>query len=85
MEIIIKREDVQFTIEPDKCCGCGSCVKTCQEDVWRWDEDLKFAVPRYAEECVQCLQCEVDCLGRCFDIRPIVVMQSDPLENTMLD
>ena len=83
--MIITRDDVQFTVDPGKCCGCKRCIRICQEDVWRWDEDLNCAVPRYPDECVKCYQCEVDCLGRCFDIKPVMVMQSDPLENTMME
>ena len=83
--MIIIGEDVQFTFHPEKCCGCKECIRTCQEDVWRWDDDMKCAVPRYPDECVKCYQCEVGCVGRCFDIMPLIVMQSDPLENTMVE
>lgn len=83
--MIVAREDVEFVVDTNSCTGCKHCIRTCQEDVWRWDEEMKCAVPRYPEECVKCYQCEVDCLGHCFDIRPVSVMQSDPLENTMMD
>ncbi len=83
--MVIEREDVRFIVDPEKCCGCRGCIKTCQEDVWRWDEDLKCAVPRYPDECVKCYQCEVICLGHSFEIIPLSVMSSDPLENPMLD
>ena len=81
--MVIVRKDVKFVVDPEKCCGCRHCVRTCQEGVWQWDEDVKCAVPRYAEDCVQCYQCMVDCMGHCFEVVPLVVFQSDPLENTM--
>ena len=81
----IARKDVKLIIEPEKCCGCKHCVLTCQEDVWRYDEDMGCAIPRYPDECVKCYQCEVVCLGHCFEIIPLSVMQSDPLENKMID
>ena len=81
--MVVVRDDVKFIVDTDKCCGCRHCIRTCQEDVWRWDAELNCAVPKYAEECVKCYQCEVDCLGHCFEIVPLVVMMSDPLENTM--
>jgi NAD-dependent dihydropyrimidine dehydrogenase PreA subunit len=82
--VVVARDDVEFILEPDRCCGCKRCIHTCQEDVWRWDADMLCAVPRYPEECVKCYQCEADCLGNCFDIKPTLVMQSDPLENPVM-
>ena len=83
--VVIERDDVRFVVDTDKCCGCKRCVRTCQEDVWRWDEWLKCAIPRYPDECVKCYQCEVECLGECFEIIPLSVMLSDPLENRMME
>ena len=83
--VVVERDDVRFVVDTNKCCGCKRCVRTCQEDVWRWDEGLNCAIPRYPEECVKCYQCEVECLGECFEIVPLSVMLSDPLENRMIE
>ena len=63
--MVIEYRDVRFVVDPDKCCGCKKCIRTCQEDVWRWDED--------------------ECLGHSFEIVPLSVMLSDPLENRIQD
>jgi len=51
------------------------------EDVWRWDDEKNCAIPKYPDECVKCYQCEMVCLGNCFEIVPITVMNTDPLKN----
>jgi NAD-dependent dihydropyrimidine dehydrogenase PreA subunit len=48
-------------IDQKKCIGCGVCILSCSVDVIRLDKDLKKAVIKYAEECMMCLMCQVDC------------------------
>jgi len=74
-------QDVVFEVETEYCCGCRRCIRTCMEDVWRWDDEANCAMPKYPDDCVKCYQCEMVCLGNCFEIVPLVVMKSDPLEN----
>lgn len=83
--MIVAREDVRFEVETEKCTGCKHCIRICQEDVWHWDAGKNCAVPKYPDECVKCYQCETECLGDCFEIVPLEVFKSDPLENTMQD
>lgn len=48
-------------IDPKLCSGCGSCVKTCPTDVFRYDKENKRAVLRYPEDCMLCGWCVVEC------------------------
>ncbi|MFC1533274.1 ferredoxin family protein [Thermodesulfobacteriota bacterium] len=48
-------------IDPELCTGCGECVDSCPMDVIRMDENDEKAVIRYAEDCMLCLFCELDC------------------------
>jgi NAD-dependent dihydropyrimidine dehydrogenase PreA subunit len=50
------------------------------ENVWQWDEENGHAYPKYPDECVLCLQCEMDCLNNVIDITPVQFLQIDPLE-----
>ena len=45
-----------------------------------WDKENGYAYPKYPDECVLCLQCEMDCLNGAIDIYPIATLQVDPLE-----
>jgi NAD-dependent dihydropyrimidine dehydrogenase PreA subunit len=57
-------------IEPDKCTGCGNCVKACSVDVIRMDEGTKKAVIKYPEDCIVCGYCELDCPENVITVSP---------------
>ena len=48
-------------IDTDLCTGCAICVDSCPMDVIRMDEQSQKAVIKYAEDCMLCLACEIDC------------------------
>ena len=81
MSMQVTRDDVRFDVYTERCCGCRHCIRTCMEDVWRWDDEKNCAIPKYPDECVKCYQCEMVCRGNCFEIVPITVMNTDPLKN----
>lgn len=49
------------TINEKLCFGCGLCVDTCSEDVWRFDEVKKKPYVKYPRDCVSCKFCEAWC------------------------
>lgn len=75
-----QQQSVRFIVDTDRCCGCRHCIRRCMEDVWHWDKEKNCAVPKYPDECVLCLQCEMECLNNVIDIYPIATLQVDPLE-----
>jgi NAD-dependent dihydropyrimidine dehydrogenase PreA subunit len=48
-------------IDPELCVGCGTCVNNCSVDVIRMDEKGEKATIAYPEDCMCCLNCELDC------------------------
>ena len=70
---------VKHIVDTERCSGCRRCIKVCDEDVWRWDENLHAAIPKYIGECVHCYKCEMACLNNCIDIIPTSMIKHDPL------
>lgn len=48
-------------IDTELCDGCGICVRYCQVDVIRMDEESNKAIIRYPEDCMTCGLCEIEC------------------------
>jgi NAD-dependent dihydropyrimidine dehydrogenase PreA subunit len=48
-------------VDSGKCIGCKICYKACWLDVIRWDDENKRPIVAYAEDCVECNLCEVNC------------------------
>ncbi len=71
---------LKHVVDTDQCCGCRRCIRTCDENVWRWDKENNYAYPKNIEECVGCLKCELACLNSCIEIIPLEMIKNDPLE-----
>lgn len=74
-----QQQSVKFTVDTERCCGCKRCIRRCMENVWHWNEEKRYAYPKYPDECVLCLQCEMECLNNVIDIYPIQTLKVDPL------
>ena len=57
-------------IDLELCNGCGLCVKICPMDVFRMDKQAKKAVITYAEDCMLCEFCVLDCPTRAITVTP---------------
>ena len=82
MEFICEGQQfsVKHVVDTDRCSGCKHCVKYCDEGVWVWDEEKRYAYPKYIMDCVHCYKCEMACLNNCIEIIPLEVIKHDPLE-----
>ncbi len=47
----------------DRCIGCQNCVNICPMDVFRFDTEENKSVIAYPENCQNCGQCYLNCLG----------------------
>jgi NAD-dependent dihydropyrimidine dehydrogenase PreA subunit len=58
-EIIQVGKKVKLHFDPQKCEGCGTCVKVCPIDCW---EVVKGkAIFSGEEKCMLCCFCETEC------------------------
>ncbi|MBN1367889.1 MAG: ferredoxin family protein [Dehalococcoidales bacterium] len=48
-------------IDESLCNGCGKCIASCANDVFRMDEKTKKPKIVYPEDCSMCMMCEIDC------------------------
>jgi len=60
-QIVSKR----ITVDPEKCIGCGNCVRVCAFMVYQIKKigKKKIAVPTYQDDCFLCQSCQADCPG----------------------
>ncbi|MBW2031463.1 MAG: ferredoxin family protein [Deltaproteobacteria bacterium] len=57
-------------INSDLCNGCKICVDGCPMDVIRFDEEANKAYVKYAEDCVACYNCELNCPTEAIYVSP---------------
>lgn len=67
------------TIDLEACNGCKICYRACFADVIRWDEAVKRPVIAYAEDCVRCNMCEINCPKECIQVIPDWDMEFPPV------
>lgn len=56
--------DVQWgpTVDPEACTGCGTCIESCHNDVYRWNDDKDKVVVGHKTHCVPgCSHCGTLC------------------------
>jgi NAD-dependent dihydropyrimidine dehydrogenase PreA subunit len=58
----------EIRIDFDVCNGCKTCYKACFVDVFRWNDEQKKPVVAYAEDCVGCNMCEINCPEDCLEV-----------------
>lgn len=50
------------------CIGCENCATYCPRDVMRFDYEAMKSVIAYPENCQNCGQCYMYCLGHSIEI-----------------
>ena len=63
-------KNIDIIVNEDRCIGCRQCLKSCFADIYRFDEERKKCVPAYAQECMGCLMCEMDCPANAIEVVP---------------
>lgn len=59
----------RISVDPEKCIGCGACVRVCPFMVFELQEfkekgekaKRRTALPTFVEDCFLCQSCEAQC------------------------
>ncbi len=73
------RRLAKVTVNSGLCMGCQKCIRTCCNDVYKWDKDQNLAVAAYSEECVECYQCMFYCPSGAITIEPATLAFYDSI------
>lgn len=71
---------VEIKVDTAKCVGCRMCIRNCPDGVYAWDKEGNHPVAKYLAESVQCLKCEMYCMGNCIEAIPTTILTTDALE-----
>lgn len=52
------------------CNGCGTCVKICPMDIFRFDKEIEKALITYLRDCQSCFICARECPQGAIDVMP---------------
>ncbi len=66
-------------VDENACMGCMNCVKTCIYEVYKWNSEKNITEALYEEECVACLQCELNCPAGAITVIPPELAFFDPI------
>ncbi len=48
-----------ITVSPEKCTGCGTCVKVCPHGVWVLKDQKAYLA--FMDRCIECGACMLNC------------------------
>jgi NAD-dependent dihydropyrimidine dehydrogenase PreA subunit len=60
-------EEATLRFDPDKCTGCGNCLKVCPHQVF--DLDREKAECRDVGACIECGACALNCPTEAIQVR----------------
>ena len=69
------------SINLELCTGCGICVESCPQDVFRMSEETDKPFIAYQKDCESCLICELSCPEQAIYVYPVLERRiPNPLE-----
>lgn len=71
--------NVNIQVDQNACIKCRTCIRTCYQNVYRFNDETKQIEAAYPEDCVSCLMCAMNCPKQCIEIAPLPVHKFDPL------
>ncbi|MFH1463611.1 MAG: 4Fe-4S dicluster domain-containing protein [Pseudomonadota bacterium] len=55
--------------DPERCTGCGACVRVCVARLWSLDRDRAALAHDHKERCLECGACDQVCAARAITFR----------------
>jgi NAD-dependent dihydropyrimidine dehydrogenase PreA subunit/nitroreductase len=76
---------LDFTVDPDRCTSCGSCVDDCPARIIRMQKDSPpFVAAPDEANCIFCQHCLAICPGGAISIRGLAPQDSRPVDRGAL-